>query len=106
MSISARYRQILDQIEAEIDQLYEQLPATAAKALRCADMAVEELQDWVESVGEIPQFQLENKLSPVLLKAHELLDRARVLLEKDEHTKAAAKIWEHEQLVYRLLNDL
>lgn len=106
MSISARYRQILDQIEGEIDKLYEELPETTATALRAADMAVEELQDWVEAVGEIPQYMLENKLAPVLLKVHEHLDRARVLLEKDEHNHAAGQIWEHEQMIYRLLNDL
>lgn len=106
MTISARYRQMLEQIEGDIDQLYEALPETTAKALRSADIAVEELQDWVEAVGEIPQYQLESKLSPVLLKVHERLDYARVLLEKDEHKQAAEKIWEHEQLVYRLLNDL
>ncbi len=106
MSISARYRQILEQIEAEIDQLYEELPETTANALRSADIAVEELQDWVEAVGEIPQFQLENKLSPVLLTAHERLDRARVLLEEGEHKQAAAKVWDQEQMIYRLLNDL
>jgi hypothetical protein len=106
MTISARYRQILEQIENDVDQLYECLPETTARALRCADMAVEELQDWVEAVGEIPQFLLESKLAPVLLKVHEQLDRARVMLEKDEHKQAAEKIWEHEQLIYRLLNDL
>jgi hypothetical protein len=106
MSISARYRQILDQIESEVDNLYEELPETTATALRAADMAVEELQDWVEAVGEIPQYMLESKLAPVLLKVHEHLDRARVLLEKGEHKQAAAQIWEQEQMIYRLLNDL
>ncbi len=106
MSISERYRQILEQIDRESDHLYEILPESTAKALRLVDVAAEELQDWVDFVGEIPQFQLETKLSPVLLKAHGDLDRARVLLEKDEHLKAGEIVWELEQGVYRLLNDL
>ncbi len=106
MSISERYRQILEQIESEVDQLYKTLPETTANALRLVDLAAEELQDWVESVGEIPQFQLESKLSPVLLTSHAHLDRARVMLEADEHQKASEIIWGLEQLIYRLLNDL
>ena len=106
MSISERYRQILEQIDRESDQLYEILPESTAKALRLVDIVAEELQDWVDLVGEIPQFQLEAKLSPVLLKAHGDLDQARVLLENDEHQKAGEIVWELEQSVYRLLNDL
>ncbi|MFK5927615.1 MAG: hypothetical protein QM483_13370 [Desulfuromusa sp.] len=106
MSISERYRQILERIDRESDHLYTILPESTASALRLVDMAAEELQDWVDSVGEIPQRQLESKLSPVLLKAHGTLDRARVLLEKDEHQQASAMIWELEQGLYRLLNDL
>ena len=106
MSISERYRQILDQIEAEADRLYEVLPEETGKALRLVDLAAEEMQDLVESVGEISQYQLEAKLSPVLLQCHGHLDRARVMLENDQHEKAGASVWELEQLIYRLLNDL
>lgn len=106
MSISDRYRQLIDQIENDVDRLYENLPDTTAKALRLVDMAVEEMQDLAESVGEIPQIQLEHKLSPVLLKAHEKLDRARVMLEEAGHKNAGGNIWELEQMIYRLLNDL
>lgn len=106
MSISERYRQILEQIDAESDRLYEVLPGDTGKALRQVDLAAEELQDWIESVGEIPQMQLDAKLSPVLLKAHGHLDRARVMLDDAGHQKEAAILWELEQLVYRLLNDL
>ncbi len=106
MSISERFRQILEQIDRESDRLYEILPESTATALRMVDIAAEELQDWVEQVGEIPQMQLEAKLSPVLLSAHGLLDRARVSLEKGEHQSASEIVWELEQGVYRLLNDL
>ncbi|SEA13083.1 hypothetical protein SAMN05660420_01319 [Desulfuromusa kysingii] len=106
MTISERYRQLLEQIDHQSDRLYETLPESTVSALRLVDIAAEELQDWVESVGEIPQFQLEVKLSPVLLKAHADLDRARVWLEQNDHQKASETIWELEQGVYRLLNDL
>ncbi len=106
MSISERYRQILERIDQESDHLYEILPESTNKALRLVDIATEELQDLVDSVGEIPQFQLEAKLSPVLLDAHGYLDRARVMLEKDGHQRAVDIIWELEQGIYRLLNDL
>jgi len=106
MTISERYREILAQIEAKADSFYDSLPEDTAKALRLVDVAAEEMQDWVESVGEIPRMQLESKLSPVLLKAHSQLDRARVLLEQGGHQPAADIVWELEQSIYRLLNDL
>ena len=106
MSISERYRQILAQIDSESDRLYEILPETTASALRMVDIAAEELQDSVESVGEIPQMHLETKLSPILLSVHGLLDRARVALEKADHQPESEIVWELEQSVYRLLNDL
>jgi hypothetical protein len=94
------------QIESEADRLYELLPESTGKALRLVDLAAEEMQELSEAVGEIPQYQLEGKLSPVLLQCHAHLDRARVMLENDQHEKAGASVWELEQLVYRLLNDL
>jgi hypothetical protein len=94
------------QIESEADRLYELLPESTGKALRLVDLAAEEMQELGEAVGEIPQYQLEGKLSPVLLQCHTHLDRARVMLENDQHEKAGASVWELEQLVYRLLNDL
>lgn len=106
MTISERYRQILELIETEADRLYEVLPETTGKALRLVDQVVEEMQDLSETVGEIPQYQLEARLSPVLLQSHGHLDRARVMLEGDGHEKEAANVWEMEQLLYRLLNDL
>ncbi len=106
MTFSDRYRQVLEQVDQQSDRLYELLPETTVGALRLVDRSAEVLQDWVEAVGEIPQFKLEEKISPVLLDAHGLLDRARVLLEKDGHSEAGAIVWELEQRLYRLLNDL
>ncbi len=106
MSITERFRQLLARIDSDSDRLYEMLPENTASALRQVDIVAEDFQDWVESIGEIPQMYLESKLSPVLLQAHGQLDRARVLLENDGHQQAADIVWELEQGVYRLLNDL
>ena len=106
MSITERFKQLLGQIDRDSDRLYEMLPENTASALRQVDIVAEDLQDWVEQVGEIPQMYLDAKLSPVLLQAHGQLDRARVLLENDGHQQAGEIIWELEQGVYRLLNDL
>lgn len=106
MTISERYRQITEMAAAEADRLEECLPDEMGKALRAFDRGIEELQEFREQVGEIPQIQLEHKLSPVLLKAHSSLDRARVLLENQGFSREGAAVWELEQLIYRLLNDL
>ena len=45
MSISERYRQVLEQIDKESDRLYEVLPEETGKALRQVDIAVEEMQE-------------------------------------------------------------
>jgi hypothetical protein len=106
MTISERYRQVHGQIKQEAARLYGQLPETATKALRMVDQAAEEFLEYLDGVGEIPQYQLESKLAPVLLRAHGQLDRARVQLVNEDHEKAAEVVWELEQLLYRLLNDL
>ena len=106
MSISTRYRQLLQEVEQQADQLHASLPASAEKALRAIDAARDELSPIAETVGDIPQFQLENRLSPVLLKAHGKLDRGRVLLDDAGLAREGERVWELEQLIYRLLNDL
>lgn len=106
MTISERYRDIAQQLERQADAFYERLPEEATRPLRFIDRAAEEMMELVEAVGEIPRNQLDAKLSPVLLKAHGDLDRARVQLEQGDHAEVAAMIWELEQLIYRLLNDL
>jgi hypothetical protein len=106
MTISERYRELVQLLEQQADDFYTMLPEEATKPLHFVDRAAEELLEWVEGVGEIPRNQLEAKLSPVLLKAHGDLDRARVQLEQAEQGAVAGMIWELEQLIYRLLNDL
>lgn len=106
MTISERYRDITRQLERQSDVFYERLPQDETRPLCFIDQAAEELMELVEVVGEIPRNQLDSKLSPVLLKAHGDLDRARVQLEQNNYSDVAAAIWELEQLIYRLLNDL
>ena len=106
MTISERFRQLFEMTVAETKRLRDSLPSEADKALDCLERGIAELASQVENVGEIPQFQLESKLSPVLLKAHGYLDRGRVLLEKLGFEREGAIVWELEQLLYRLLNDL
>ncbi|HMB15775.1 MAG TPA: hypothetical protein VKN62_05615 [Pelovirga sp.] len=106
MTISERYRDIVQLLEQQADDFYTMLPEQETKPLHFVDRAAEELLEWIEGVGEIPRNQLETKLSPVLLKAHGDLDRARVQLEQAEQDTVAGMIWELEQLIYRLLNDL
>jgi len=106
MTISERYRQITELVAAAADRFGETLPIEMDKALRSLERGSEELQELQEMVGEIPKMHLESKLSPVLLKAHGYLDRARVLLEEEKFANEGASIWELEQLIYRLLNDL
>jgi hypothetical protein len=50
--------------------------------------------------------RIEAHLSPVLLDAHNILDRARLLLLDDGAKVSADQVWEIQQMLYRLLNDL
>jgi hypothetical protein len=50
--------------------------------------------------------RIEQHLSPILLDAHNLLDRARLLLAEDGAETSAARVWDIQQMLYRLLNDL
>lgn len=106
MSISNRYRQILLEIEQQAVTLRMREAAENNKVLGAIDAALTELRPVAETVGEVPQYQLERTLSPVLLKAHGKLDRARVLLEDAGRERDGERIWELEQFIYRLLNDL
>jgi len=107
MSISERYRELVAEVESLRKQMRqdEQSDATE-RVFRIIDQAVATLEDQVEVVGEIPRMRIDRDLSPVLLDAHNMFDRARLLLEEDECEKEAAKMWEVQQKLYRLLNDL
>jgi hypothetical protein len=106
MSISARYRTLSADVrllQKKIATGSQELPEQVDRELA---KAAETLESLAEQVGEIPQFKLEKELTPVLIKAHGELDRARLLLEAADDEDNAERIWDMEQLVYRLLNEL
>lgn len=105
MSISERYRDIVSNIETFLDQSRDTGGALGKEA-RHAEKALVTLRELAEGVGEIPRIRLEGELTPVLLKAHGQLDRARLLFEEGGAEDAGAAVWELEQQIYRLLNDL
>jgi hypothetical protein len=106
MSISQRYRELVEEVQTLARTLNQGAPADGDKAVQVVARAAEGLAEHAEAVGEIPRIRLEAELTPILLKAHTQLDRARLLLEEDGAEDRAAAVWDHEQKIYRLLNDL
>ena len=106
MSISNRFRDIAKEVAAFRIQLKASGPDTE-QGMRIVKKASKGLQEWVEPVGEIPRMRLEFQLTPILLKAHDTLDKARLLFEDIEGFDVQADAtWELQQKIYRLLNDL
>ncbi len=104
MSISERYRQLVADLVTTVKLIEnENAPARALKVLHNGTNL---LSEQLESVGEIPRMRIEQHLSPILLDAHNLLDRARLLFAEDGAEASATKVWELQQMLYRLLNDL
>jgi hypothetical protein len=106
MTISDRYREITREVQTFVAGLGEGGEGESQRRFREAGKAVAALNELLESVGDIPRIKLESKLTPVLLKAHQKLDQARLLFEEAGEEDRAAKSWELEQKIYRLLNDL
>lgn len=104
MNISERYRQLVGDARALQAGLAECVGGDGP--LRCVIQGLQGLAELEERVGEIPRIRLENQLTPVLLKAHGQFDRARMLLEEVGEEDRAAAVWEVEQKIYRLLNEL
>ncbi|HEX9874494.1 MAG TPA: hypothetical protein VGA43_09035 [Deferrimonas sp.] len=105
MSISDRYRELVRDIEGYGMELAAAVGAGRAE-VESYNHGVQGLRELQEQVGEIPRIKLESQLTPVLLKAHTQLDRARIFLDEQGEEDRAAAIWELEQRIYRLLNDL
>lgn len=105
MSVSNRFREIAREI-SEFQTGLEVLGETAGKGRKPVNKASECLQEWLDQVGDIPRKSLEFKLTPVLLKAHNHLDRARLSFEEDGRADQAATTWALQQKIYRLLNDI
>ncbi|PLY03107.1 MAG: hypothetical protein C0623_02625 [Desulfuromonas sp.] len=110
MSISDRYRSLSEEVrifasiqKKRIGEDAEASLKAAARSLKKADKILDELK---ESVGEIPRISLEFKLTPILLKAHNTLDRSRLDFIDAGDEKTASEVWMLQQTIYRLLNDL
>jgi hypothetical protein len=106
MNISDRYRELTDDVQLLLDAPVDASSNEVLKAQRIIEQAAQEMEELEELVGDIPQMQLESKLTPVLLKSHSQLDRARLLLVEQGSEDHAAAVWELEQKIYRLLNAL
>ena len=106
MTISERYREITREVQAFVAGLDEAADGESDRRFREAGKAVVALEELRDAVGDIPRIKLESKLTPVLLKAHQKLDQARLLFEEAGEEDRAARSWELEQKIYRLLNDL
>ena len=106
MKISDRYREVNRDVADFLAGLKNSTTDEEMYAQRAIFKASEELQEWEEQVGEIPRIHLEVKLTPVLLKAHNHLDRSRLLFEELGAEDTAAGVWRLQQKIYRLLNDL
>jgi hypothetical protein len=105
MSVSTRFREIAQDVSLFLKEL-DALDVAADAALKGVTRAERELDGWVEAVGEIPRMKLEFKLTPVLMKAHNELDRARLAFVEADCTSLAEAVWALQQKIYRLLNDL
>ncbi|WP_305045890.1 hypothetical protein [Geoalkalibacter sp.] len=106
MHVSERYRLLADEVAAFSRLLHSDPAAEPGRSARRVQAAAAGLGEYRELVGEIPRIRLETKLTPVLLKAHAQLDQARLLFEEEGAPDQAAAVWELEQKIYRLLNDL
>lgn len=106
MSISERYRDITREVQGFVASFDGDLTGESPRRFREAGKAVTVLEELRDGVGDIPRIKLETKLTPVLLKAHQKLDQARLLFEEAGEEDRAAAAWALEQKIYRLLNDL
>jgi len=105
MTISDRYREIAREVSAFEVRLQAENEARG-RDLRDVAKAAAGLDEWLEQVGDVPRMHLETRLTPVLLKAHSQLDRARLLFEEAGEEDHAVACWGLQQKIYRLLNDL
>jgi hypothetical protein len=110
MSVSDRYRALVDEATAFVEDQTKAAGAEPADEVRLALKAlrkgVDVLAELREGVGEVPRIRLELELTPVLLKAHNHIDRGRLDFLAADCEKPAAAAWDLQQSIYRLLNDL
>ncbi|ORJ54249.1 hypothetical protein C2E25_12910 [Geothermobacter hydrogeniphilus] len=106
MSISTRYRDLAAEAADLNARLKQEAAEEGDRCVRQLAKAVAALEELREGVGEIPQMRLERELTPVLLRAHNDIDRARLWLEEEDRGDWSARLWGLQQTIYRLLNDL
>ena len=100
MNISDRFRELVREIKR-----FQQGAHTPALP-SAVGLALSGLEEMGERVGDVPRIRLEAELTPVLLKAHSHLDRARLLCEEKGESGQASAIWDLEQRIYYLLNEI
>lgn len=105
MSISDRYRQLIEDVRSCSEKV-EGVGAELDQEEKLVMQALQQLEELADRVGDIPRIRLESQLTPVLLKAHNSLDRARLILEEQDRDDLSDTVWELQQTIYRLLNDL
>ena len=88
MTISDRYRDITREVQTFVAGLGDGEAGAENRRFREAAKAVAALEELRDGVGDIPRIKLESKLTPVLLKAHQKLDQARLLFEEAVGLKA------------------
>jgi hypothetical protein len=106
VTISDRYRALVEEVEDFLATLGGPAAEATDREVRLVTEVARGLAELQERVGEIPRIRLEAELTPILLRAHTRLDRARLLLEERGDEDRAATVWELEQHIYRVLNDL
>ncbi len=110
MSISDRYRSLAEEVarftKMQKKKFGDEVTSPLKDALKALGKAESVLDELKESVGEIPRISLEFKLTPVLLKGHNNLDRSRLEFIAAGEEGVAKEVWELQQTIYRLLNDL
>lgn len=105
MTVSERYRALFQEVRDLAGGSME-TEGEMSGDVRMIRQAAAKLGELADQVGDIPRIRLEVQLTPVLLKAHGSLDRARLILEEEGEEDRAAAVWELEQKIYRLLNEL
>lgn len=110
MSISERYRSLAEDIKAFVNTqkklINKESDPLLQQALRAVSKGYRIVDDLREGVGEIPRIRLEDDLTPILMKVHNNLDRGRLEFLDAGDEKSAVEVWELQQTIYRLLNDL
>lgn len=106
MSISTRFRALISETEQLMESHGRQTSDEQGRAMRQLEKGLQQLEPFEDTVGEIPQNRLVKELSQPLLRTHASYDRSRLMFEELGDKATAGKVWDLEQKIYRLLNDL